>query len=120
MQKDMSELARKYQEEMLRLYGKRRPEPVPEQESEPAPAAPEPQPDPEPMEEPSQAQFDEEIPEEIYGDEDLPTYIRPVPELPEEWTAQAEYEKANTAEGYLRVITAAAEQFSLRQFQLSM
>ena len=109
MQKDMSELARKYQEEMLRLYGKRRPEPVPEQESEPAPAAPEPQPDPEPMEEPSQAQFDEEIPEEIYGDEDLPTYIRPVPELPEEWTAQAEYEKANTAEGYLRVITAAAE-----------
>ncbi len=111
MQENLSELAKKYQEEMLRLYGKRRLGP----ESEPAPVTPEPQPepelqsDPEPAEEPSQAQFEEEIPEEFYGDEELPTYIRPVPELPEEWTAQAEYEKANTAQGYLRVIAAAAD-----------
>ena len=111
MQKDMSELARKYQEEMLRLYGKRRPEPASEPEPEPAPepSASAPESEPEHAEEPSQAQFDEELPEEIYSDEELPTYIRPVPELPEEWTAQAEYEKANTAEGYLRVIAAAAD-----------
>ena len=31
------------------------------------------------------------------------------PELPEEWTAQSDYENRNTAEGYLRVVTAAAE-----------
>ena len=105
MQNDMSELARKYQEEMLRLYGKRQPEAA----SAPEPPVSEPEPVPEPAEEPSEAQFDEDIPEEIYGDEELPNYIRPVPELPEEWTAQAAYEKANSAEGYLRVITAAAD-----------
>ena len=46
MQKDMSELARKYQEEMLRLYGKRRPEPASEPEPEPAPEPSTPEPEP--------------------------------------------------------------------------
>ena len=48
MQNDMSELARKYQEEMLRLYGKRQPEAA----SMPEPPAAEPEPVPEPAEEP--------------------------------------------------------------------
>ena len=40
----------------------------------------------------------------------LPSYIQPVgPQLPEEWAAQEAYENRNTAEGYLRVIAAAAD-----------
>ena len=109
MQENLSELSKKYQEEMLRLYGKRQPEPCPEPEPE---AAPEPESGPEQLEdipEITQEELSEEFPEEIYGDEELPNYIRPVPELPAEWEAQEAYEKANTAQGYLRVITAAAD-----------
>ena len=108
MQEQFSELTRKYQEEMLRMYGKRQPEPEPEPSvPEPLPASgPETQED---IPEITQEELSEDFPEEIYGDEELPNYIRPVPELPEEWAAQEAYEKANTAQGYLRVITAAAE-----------
>lgn len=113
MQDHAAELAKKYQEEMLRLYAKRQPEPAPAEElvTEPEPN-PEPQPEPEQLEdipETTQEELSEALDEEVYGDEELPTYIRPVPELPAEWAAQEAYEKANTAEGYLRVITAAAD-----------
>ena len=123
MQENLSELSKKYQEEMLRLYGKRQPEAVPasaEPQSAPEPPQPVPEPEPpQPAPEPeqqledipeiTQEELDEEFPEDIYGDEKMPVYIRPVPELPEEWTAQEAYEKANTAQGYLRVVTAAAD-----------
>lgn len=112
MQENLSELAKKYQEEMLRLYGRRQPDAAP---SDPEPVrsvSAEPQSEPEQLEdipEITQEELSEDFPEEIYGDEEMPNYIRPVPELPEEWAAQEAYEKANSAQGYLRVITAAAD-----------
>ncbi len=106
MQENLSELAKKYQEEMLRLYGKRRQTPAEESaENSPEPMLSEPEPE---TPEPETAGTEPEP--EDFGDPELPQYIRPVPpQLPEEWTAQQEYEDRNTAEGYLRIITAAAE-----------
>lgn len=97
MQEGLSELSKKYRDEMLRLYGSRRDAqeeasgmPAPEPESLPEPA-----PEPEP---------------EDYADPVLPEYIRPEPpQLPAEWQAQDAYEKANTSEGRLRVVAAAAD-----------
>lgn len=95
MPENLSELAKKYRDEMLALYGNRpagKPEPAPE--SEPIPE-PEPMPEPEP---------------EPYPEPVLPEYIRPEPpQLPAEWEAQNAYEKANTAEGRLRIVAAAAD-----------
>ena len=101
MQENLSELAKKYQEEMLRLYGKRQ---QTAGETVPAEATPPPT-------------FAEGVGRQTasagsapLGDPELPQYIQPIPpQLPEEWTAQQEYEERNTAEGYLRIITAAAD-----------
>ena len=86
MPENVSELARKYRDEMLALYGSR-------------PAAPEPA--PVPVSEPEPVYYPEPV---------LPEYIRPEPpQLPAEWEAQAAYEKTNTAEGRLRIVAAAAD-----------
>lgn len=102
MPENVSELARKYRDEMLALYGSRPAAPTPEPEPE---SVPEPEPMPEPAQEP------EPVPEPTYYPEPvLPEYIRPEPpQLPAEWEAQAAYEKANTAEGRLRIVAAAAD-----------
>ncbi len=112
MQENLSELARKYQEEMLRMYGRRQQSETPAEnfiEDQPKPGSPETPPEPPAdLPEPDE-QASEPEPEDL-GDPELPQYIRPVPpQLPEEWTAQQEYEDRNTAEGYLRIITAAAD-----------
>ena len=113
MQEHTEELMQKYREEMLRLYRQRQPEPPPEPEilpeEPPRNEPPEYEPPETPPQEPAEEEFPEPDADEDYGTEELPRYIRPVPELPEEWTAQTEYEKRNTAQGYLRVITAAAD-----------
>ncbi|MBR3629487.1 MAG: hypothetical protein IKN55_03335 [Oscillospiraceae bacterium] len=113
MQEGLSELSKRYSDEMLRLYGGRQdmqkeasgisaPEPPTPDPEPPTPDSEPPIPDPEPP-----------IPgpePEDYADPVLPEYIRPEPpQLPEEWAAQSAYEKANTAEGRLRVVAAAAD-----------
>lgn len=147
MQENLAELARKYHEEMLRMYGKRKPElstietkPV-ENSSAPEkapdlstagaetveklPASPDPSTSkPDAVEDqplsPSlapvppdanDAQYDAaENAAALPEDGELPSYIQPViPQLPEEWAAQEAYENRNTAEGFLRVIAAAAD-----------
>ena len=92
MPENLSELAKKYRDEMLALYANR---PAGEK------SAPAPGPEPEP----------ENLPEpDPYPEPVLPEYIRPEPpQLPAEWDAQAAYEKANTAEGRLRIVAAAAD-----------
>ena len=128
MQENLSELAKKYQEEMLRLYRNRQPgteliredSPAPEPElpepeaSEPEPSEPElpesESPEPEPSLPPDFPEAHEPIDPEIYGEPELPQYIQPItPTLPAEWQAQEDYEAHHTAQGYLRVIAAAAE-----------
>ena len=123
MQENLSELAKKYQEEMLRMYGRRKP-PAPEElppnpdltGAKPDAAADQPlSPSLAPLPpDADDAQYDAAedavtLPEEP-EDGALPSYIQPVvPQLPEEWAAQEAYENRNTAEGYLRVIAAAAD-----------
>lgn len=94
MPENLSELAKKYRDEMLALYGNR-----------PAAEKPEPEPMPEPEPEPMPETEPEPYPEPV-----LPEYIQPEPpKLPAEWEAQSAYEKTNTAEGRLRVVAAAAD-----------
>ncbi len=121
MQEQLSELARKYQEEMLRMYGKRQPSEISPPIAADAPAAPVTQemPDePEPTElppEPEPLADEPDLPDPSenmadYGDPELPAYIQPTPpKLPEEWAEQEAYENRNTAKGYLRIVTAAAD-----------
>ena len=136
MQENISELARKYQEEMLRMYGKRQVSAIPESPSAPAvshvppiEAVSEPEVTPLPVSEPAAASPEPLMPDGLstepekrpdlpdpsenladYGDPELPQYISPLPpQLPEDWTAQSEYENSHTAKGFLRIITSAAD-----------
>lgn len=150
MQENFAELTKKYQEEMLALYGRKHPQPqesleavpanAPEPETSPEPEAipanaPEPEAFPEPEAVPANVPEPETFPEpeaipanapepEVSSeqepvtraadgedsDPELPPYIQPVVmPIPEEWAAQEAYERRNTAEGYLRVVTATAE-----------
>ncbi len=114
MQEGLSELAKKYRDEMLALYGSRPAAPMPEPAAAPEPSPePAPEPSPEPAPEPAPAPMPEPAAETgpvDYPEPVLPEYIRPEPpQLPEEWAAQDAYEKANTAEGRLRVVAAAAD-----------
>lgn len=150
MQENFAELTKKYQEELLALYGRKQAQPqespeaipanAPEPEVSPEPEvipanAPEPEVSPEPevipvnVPEPETSPEPEVIPanapepevsseqepteqaaDEGDSDPELPPYIQPVVmPIPEEWAAQEAYERRNTAEGYLRVITATAE-----------
>lgn len=119
---NFSELSRKYREELLRMYSRRKP---PEEKSQeltlpvnapPAEIPPEPVPE---ISENSETPENSEIseipePEEIQEEETfeepvLPEYIQPVPPpLPEEWSAQEIYDQRNTAEGKIYIVAAAA------------
>ena len=110
MQENLSELSRKYREEMLRLYGMR------SQGMEDTPPPGEPAVPDEANEAEQPAAAEEEIVEgepDLPLDEDddpvLPSYIRPsAPVFPEEWEAQKAYEERNTSEGKLRVVASTA------------
>lgn len=132
MQENLSELAQKYRDEMLRMYGAHKlsaPEPsVPEPAavSEPEPpvyipaAAPQTDAadsiDNTPEEAvPASVDAADENGEEADGSTDtieepppLPSYIQSAPPMPVQWAAQEAYEDFNTAEGRLRVVAAVA------------
>ncbi len=129
MQENLSELARKYREEMLRLYGMRS-QGIEDTPPPGEPAAPDeaneaerPAPPPEavlplppvnvPVTEPGDEEIVEgepDLPEDEDGDPVLPSYIRPTaPVFPEEWEAQKAYEERNTSEGKLRVVASTAD-----------
>lgn len=139
MQKDFAELTRKYQEELLRLYEKKRTDtpalterrtedfPIPDYPAEPEPLVTEPvteEPeqttvpgqsemppeDAAPMLPDARAELDDHVSSGDDGDPEVPQYIRPIAmPIPEDWGAQEAYERRNIAEGYLRVVTATAE-----------
>ncbi len=124
MQEDIAALARKYREEMLRLYGGNRrssppaedvristsapanvenppqePVPLPEPQESPAPL-----PEPEPPMEPefSMEPEEPELPPVEYEEPALPEYIRGTAELPE--IVKEEKEEGYTAQGTVQVV----------------
>ncbi len=118
MQEDVSALARKYREEMLRLYGGRQAVPAvstpPAAIVETSPPPPEPEAFPEPeapalVPDDALPAFPEETapapPDTAYEEPVLPDYIRNGPELPE--LLNEEEASGYTAEGQLQVIAAA-------------
>lgn len=117
---NLSELAQKYRDEMLRMYGARKPtQSASEPESMPVFVPAEPQADvfPEDTNETENTDEATEVPEitEDTGLSDdttdepppLPEYIPTTP-IPVQWAAQEAYENFNTAEGRLRVVAAVA------------
>ena len=124
MQESMSELARKYREEMMQLYEKSHAGETVSAVPAAAPAAVTPaavpslpETDPEEFEEANEenaadSPFSDasETDGDGFEEPELPSYIRPSPPtMPEEWEAQQAYEARNTAEGKLRVVTATAQ-----------
>lgn len=116
MQEDVTALARKYRDEMLRLYGGRmRPAAVPAAAEEPqnstaaeeiveTPPVPEPEPEPVPFAEPEEAL--PEFPE--YEEPVLPDYIRESPELPE-ILCEEKQDDGYTEQGKLQVIASSGD-----------
>ena len=121
MNESLSDLSARYREEMLRMYGTRPKQTHDEDlrdEAENAPDLPaSPASDPPPPLDGTQKETEEDDAADggdtafDYDPPALPDYVSPypVPELPAQWSAQDAYEERNTAEGFLRVITAAAD-----------
>ena len=135
MSDSFSELAKKYREEMLRMYSTKRPPvpPVPPPPPPPPPRPPEPPkppvcpvcppPPPEPPRPPKPQPRNfipvsseipetapDEIQEEVLQEPVLPEYIQPVtPSIPSEWQAQEDYDNRNTSEGSLYIVASVAD-----------